>query len=74
MSAALTPELASKIAIWRARCSGQGEPMTLEDYKEALKLLRGDRMTASAASDASKTKKAKAQIPNADDLLDDLMK
>lgn len=68
----MTPELNSQIAIWRARCSGQGDPMTLEEYKKAILLLRGGRVAALAASDSSKKKAAKAAIPNADDLLDEL--
>lgn len=68
----MTPELNSKIAVWRARCAGQGEPMTVEEYKEVIAQVRGGRVTAAAASDSSKKRAAKAAIPNADDLLDEL--
>jgi Tfp pilus assembly protein PilW len=74
MSAAMTPELQAKLANWRARAAGQGDPLTLEDMREALRLLRQDRRSAAAASDTSKAKKAKQVIPDADDLLDQLMK
>lgn len=46
--------------------------MTLEEYKEAIILIRGGRVAAQQASDASKRKGAKAAIPNADDLLGEL--
>lgn len=68
----MTPELNSKIANWRARCNGQGEPMTIEEYQEAMIELRGGRMQALKASDAAKRGKAKAAIPDADDLLGEL--
>lgn len=68
----MTPEVQAKIANWRARCAGQGDPMTLEEYKEAILILRGGRQQALKASDSSKRTKAKAAIPDADDLLSEL--
>lgn len=72
MSELLSPELQSKIALWRQKANDG--TLTLEEQKEAILLLRAGRknaLTAQAAS-ASKTKKAKAAIPDADSLLDEL--
>ena len=68
----MSPELNSKIAIWRAKCADG--TITLDEYKEAIKALRGDRSSAHAASEASGKKRAaaKAAIPDADDMLSEL--
>lgn len=70
MTTAQNPALQAKIAIWRARAQGQGEPMTLEEYREAIAAIRGDRVGAAMASATSRAKKAKVEVPSADDLLD----
>lgn len=62
-----SPEVQSRIAILRQKAE-HGE-MTLEDMKDVVRLVRGDRRHALAASSASKVKKAKVAIPDADDLL-----
>lgn len=63
----MSPELQSKIALWRQKAV-QGT-LTQEEMREAILALRADRVGAAVASAASKRSKAKAEIPDADDLL-----
>jgi len=63
----VSPELQSKIAIWRQKAVENR--LSPEDMKEAIIALRADRVGAHVASAASKRAKAKAEIPDADDLL-----
>lgn len=63
----MSPELQSKISIWRQRAING--TLTQDEMKEAILALRQDRIGASIASAASKRTKAKAEIPDADDLL-----
>jgi len=47
---------------------------TQEEYKEAIRLMRGSRVAAAtSASETAKRIRAKKEIPSADSLLDDLM-
>lgn len=63
----MSPELQSKIALWRQKAvAGTLSP---DEMKEAILALRQDRVGAAVASAASKRTKAKAEIPDADDLL-----
>lgn len=66
----MSPELQSKIAVWRAKAVNG--TLSLEEMKEAIIALRADRVGAAVASDASRRKKAKAEIPDANDLLAEL--
>lgn len=66
----MTPELNSKIAIWRAK-SVEGK-LTPEELREAIAALRQGRVGASIASAASKRSKAVAVIPDANSMLDDM--
>ncbi|MDE2097542.1 MAG: hypothetical protein KGL39_09875 [Patescibacteria group bacterium] len=66
----VTPETQAKIAIWRQKAV-EGT-LTVEEMKEAIHLLRAGRIGAHIASDTSRRKKAKADIPSADDLLAEL--
>lgn len=66
----LTPLDEAKIAAIRAR-EAAGEA-TLEDFKEVIRILRAGRFAAVAASDGARKKAAKAAVPNADDLLNEL--
>ena len=66
----MSPELTSKIQIWRAKAAENR--LTEEDMKEAINALRADRMGAAMASAKSTRAKAKAEIPSADDLLGEL--
>ncbi len=62
-----------KIQNVRMRMQG-GEDVPLEEYQEAVRLMRDGRVSAQTASDSSRRKKAVVDIPSADDLLGDLMK
>jgi hypothetical protein len=66
----MTPEMNSKIAMWRQK-SNEGT-LTVEELKEAVEALRGDRRSASVASEASRRGKAKVVVPSAEDLLAEL--
>lgn len=66
----MTPELISKIAVWRAKAA-DGR-LTQEEMAEAILALRADRVGASIASERSRAKKRPVEAPNADDLLNEL--
>ncbi len=66
----ISPELQQKIQVWRQK-SLDGT-ITIEEQREALKLMREGRLAAAQASAAGKRAKAKAAVPNADDLLNEL--
>ena len=68
----MTPETQSKIAHWRALSASN--QLTKEHMREAIKVLRADRVGAAVASAASKTtaRSKVAVVPNAADLLDEL--
>ncbi|HQR20773.1 MAG TPA: hypothetical protein PKV98_07895 [Burkholderiaceae bacterium] len=66
----MSPELASKIATWRAKAIAG--TLTQEEMREAIIALRADRVGAAIASDKSKRAKAKAEIPDAGDLLKEM--
>ena len=66
----ISPELSARIAVWRQK-SLDGT-ITLDEQREALKLMREGRLAAAQSSAASKRSKAKAAVPNADDLLSEL--
>ncbi len=70
MTVAQTPELQAKIAGWRQKAIDG--TLSVEEMKEAIIALRGDRLSAAHASEASKRKTAKAVIPSANDLLAEL--
>lgn len=69
MSALLSPEDQSRIAVIRAKAADG--TATTEDYKEFIRTLRQGRTAALTATAASRAK-AKAAIPSADDLLGEL--
>lgn len=66
----MSPELQSKIAIWRAKAA-DGR-LTEDDMREAILALRADRVGAQVASDKSRRAKAKVEIPTAADMLGEL--
>jgi hypothetical protein len=66
----ISPELSAKIAVWRQK-SLDGT-ITIEEQREAVRLMREGRLAAAQASSASKRTKAKAEVPSADDLLNEL--
>lgn len=63
-------ELQSKMIVWRQKCLDGS--ITKEELTEAMKALRGERESAAAASAPKRTAKAKAAIPTADDLLNEI--
>lgn len=65
-----SPELQSKVAVWRQRAV-EGT-LTREEMREAIALLRQGRVGAAIASETSRKKSAKAAIPTATDLLAEL--
>lgn len=66
----MTPELLSKIAIWRQKAVLG--TLSEEEMKEAILIMRADRRGAAIASDKSRKAKATTAIPSADDLLSEL--
>lgn len=66
-----SPELINQIAEWK-RKSIDGT-LTLEDQREAIKVLRGNRVAAiTAAGEAKRATKSKTPVKAAADLLNDL--
>lgn len=66
----MSPELQSRIAVWRSKAAVG--TLTKDEMREAIKVLRQDRVAAAANSERARTAKAKAEIPSADDLLKEL--
>ncbi len=66
----MTPELNSRIQIWRQR--SRDGTLTEADMAEAIAALRGDRQGAAIASDTSRRKAAKTAIPDAESMLAEL--
>lgn len=66
----MTPETISKIQMWRHKVMQQ--TITEEDMVEAIKVLRQDRQSAAVASETAKRSRAKAAVPDADDLVNEL--
>lgn len=66
----MSPELQSRIAIWRQKTSDGS--MSVEEYREAIAAIRGDRKNAAVTSEQSKRKKAAKVIPDAKSLLGEL--
>ena len=67
----MSPETLAKLAIWRRK--GVEGTLTQDDMREAIQVLRADRVGAQISSDKSRAKKAIAKIEvNADDLLNEL--
>lgn len=71
MTSPVTPEMQSKITMWRHRAADG--TLSLEEMKEAVRFLRAGRVAAaSSAIPASKRAAAKAAIPSAEAMLDEL--
>lgn len=66
----MTPEINQRIALLRSKAAAG--TITETDMAEAIRLLRSGRVGAAAASDGARRKTAKAVIPDADSLLDEL--
>jgi len=67
---ALSPEMQSKVQLWRQKA--REGTLTTEERREAIQLLRQDRIGAAQTSTASRAKKAPKAPINADDLLSEL--
>ena len=73
MASPYSPETQMKIAVWRQKAM-EGT-LTLEEMREAVIIMRGDRKnSANAAASGARRAKAKAAIPSADDMLEELGK
>lgn len=57
-----TPETVNRIE--QLRGFAQQRRLTLEEQQEALRLIRGERVKASIASSASKSRKAASEAPD----------
>lgn len=66
----VTLEMQMKLAEWRKKSAEK--TITLDEMKEAIRLLRAGREAAGAAASVAKRKTAMKVIPKADDLLDEL--
>lgn len=66
----MSPEMTAKIAAWRQKAA-EGA-LTLEDMKEIIPALRGDRRSAAESSEHAKRARAKKEIKSADELLNEL--
>ena len=65
-----TLDTMTKIAIWRQKAIDG--TLTVEEMKEAIQVMRGDRRGAAIASDKARKAEAGVAIPTADDLLAEL--
>lgn len=70
MASPISPELQSKLSIWRQKAADG--TLSMDELKEAVAFLRSDRKAAAVSSPAKKTAKAKAAIPDADTLMKEL--
>lgn len=68
----MTPEATSRIESLRREALTR--ELTPDEMRETVKLLREGRLAAHHASENSRKKSAKVAIPDANDLLDELMK
>ena len=66
----MTPEIAARISALRSKA--EAGTATLDDYREGVRLMRGDRVGAAGASEKSRRVKAKAEVKSADAMLDEL--
>lgn len=66
----MQPETQGRLAILRAKAVDG--TLTLEEMKEAVVMMRGDRASSVRNSDSSRKAKVKAAIPSADAMLNEL--
>jgi hypothetical protein len=72
----MTPDLNHQLAIWRQRAlipSNQPGALTKAEMFEITHIVRNGRQAALQASDAKRTAKAKAAIPDGDTMLQELL-
>lgn len=65
-----SPEVQAKMAEWRHKEATTG--LDLEDMKQIVALMRGERKAAATSSDQARRARAKKEIKSADDLLSEL--
>jgi len=70
MSGPVSLELQIKLTEWRRKAADG--TITLDEMKEAVLLVRQGRVAAAQASATAKRKVARAVIPSADELLDEI--
>lgn len=67
----MTPETIAQLILWRAKAVDG--TLTQEEMKASVLLMREDRKRAGPSTgEASRRKKAKAEIKSADEMLDEL--
>lgn len=66
----MSPEIIAKISIWRQAAS-EGN-LTVDQMREAVNLIRGDRKTAAVSSEQARKTRAKKEIKSAEDMLKEL--
>lgn len=65
-----SPEEQSRIAVIRAK--NEAGTATIDDFKEFVRICRQGRQTSLTSAATSRARAAKAAIPNANDLLDEM--
>lgn len=65
-----SPELQSRIQLWRQKC--QEGTMSREDYREAIALLREGRLAAAQSAASSRSAKGKKPPADGESLLGEL--
>lgn len=67
-------DMSAKIAEWRQRCQpGAANPMSVEEYREALRYMRAGRAAAPQATSGTKARKTAGKAPvDSQMLLDEL--
>lgn len=70
----MSPEVVQRLNILRAK-SNDGT-ITTQEYQEAIRLMRADRVSAqhASANSTARKKAPKAEIKSADEMLDELGK
>ena len=67
----MTPEINQRIQLLRQRMAAN-EPISMEEMKEAVAIMREGRLSSAYSADATKRKKAMVAIPKAQDMLSEL--
>lgn len=66
----MSPEISSQIATWRAIQAER--PLTIEEQRSVVELIRGGRKNAAVSSEKARKVKAKKEILSADDMLKEI--
>lgn len=66
----ISSELSAKMSIWRAKAA-EGT-LSIEEQREAVAFMRGERKGAAISSEQAKRTKAKKEIKSAEELLGEL--